>query len=97
MANDQSESTSREDQPRTRGETTVNVTREVILDLLPVYLAGEASADTRQLVDEYMRQDAELGLDLFAERDLLVLPRAAVEITERHVAERADRREVTGA
>lgn len=39
----------------------MNVTREVILDLLPVYLAGEASPDTRALVEEYLKQDAELA------------------------------------
>src|SRR5271169_6933098 len=39
----------------------MNVTREVILDLLPVYLAGEASPATRALVEEYMKQDTELA------------------------------------
>jgi hypothetical protein len=39
----------------------MNVTREVILDLLPVYLSGEASAATRALVEEYMKQDPELA------------------------------------
>jgi predicted anti-sigma-YlaC factor YlaD len=39
----------------------MNVTREVILDLLPVYLSGEASPATRALVEEYMKQDAELA------------------------------------
>jgi len=39
----------------------MNVTREVILDLLPVYLAGEASPATRALVEEYLKQDAELA------------------------------------
>lgn len=39
----------------------MNVTREVILDLLPVYLSGEASPDTRTLVEEYMKQDTELA------------------------------------
>jgi len=39
----------------------MNVTREVILDLLPVYLAGEASLATRALVEEYMEQDKELA------------------------------------
>lgn len=42
----------------------MNVTREVILDLLPVYLAGEASADTRALVDEFIQQDAALGREI---------------------------------
>jgi hypothetical protein len=39
----------------------MNVTREVILDLLPVYLSGEASPATRALVEEYMQQDPELA------------------------------------
>jgi len=39
----------------------MNVTREVILDLLPVYLAGEASASTCALIEEYLQQDPELA------------------------------------
>jgi anti-sigma factor RsiW len=39
----------------------MNVTREVIVDLLPVYLSGEASPATRALVEEYVKQDAELA------------------------------------
>ena len=39
----------------------MNVTREVIVDLLPVYLSGEASPATRSLVEEYMKQDPELA------------------------------------
>ena len=34
-----------------------NVTREVIADLWPIYSAGEASADTRALVDAFLRED----------------------------------------
>ena len=41
--------------------TGMNVTREVIIDLLPLYLAGEASRDTRALVEEYLEQDPELA------------------------------------
>ncbi len=39
----------------------MKITREVILDLLPVYLAGEASPATRALIEEYMEQDKELA------------------------------------
>jgi hypothetical protein len=39
----------------------MNIIREVILDLLPVYLAGEASPATRALIEEYMEQDSELA------------------------------------
>jgi hypothetical protein len=38
----------------------MNVTRNVIHDLLPAYLAGEASADTVALVEEFLRQDPDL-------------------------------------
>jgi hypothetical protein len=35
----------------------MNVTREVVTDLLPIYYAGEASGDTKMLVEDYFRQD----------------------------------------
>ncbi|HET9408221.1 MAG TPA: hypothetical protein VFO39_13355 [Candidatus Sulfotelmatobacter sp.] len=37
----------------------MNVTRDVINDLLPAYFSGEACADTRRLVEDYFRQDVE--------------------------------------
>ena len=37
------------------------ITRNIILDLLPLYLAGEASEDTRALVEEYLETDKELA------------------------------------
>lgn len=39
----------------------MKVTREVIHDLLPAYLSGEASTDTVALVEEFLRQDADLA------------------------------------
>jgi hypothetical protein len=39
----------------------VKITREVITDLLPAYLANAASDDTRTLVDEFFRQDPEFA------------------------------------
>ena len=39
----------------------MKVTRDVVKDLLTVYLAGEASADTRALVEDYLRTDADLA------------------------------------
>lgn len=38
----------------------MEVTRNVILDLLPLYLAGEVSQDTAALVEEYLKNDPEL-------------------------------------
>ncbi|HXT70491.1 MAG TPA: hypothetical protein VN700_12080 [Vicinamibacterales bacterium] len=37
----------------------MKVTRDVIYDLLPGYFSGEVSADTRAIVDEFLREDPE--------------------------------------
>jgi hypothetical protein len=39
----------------------MEITRNVIEDLLPLYLADEVSADTRALVDEYLKTDPKLA------------------------------------
>jgi anti-sigma factor RsiW len=46
----------------------VNVTRSVVKDLLTVYLAGEASPDTRAFVEEYLRTDSDLAREVDAAR-----------------------------
>ena len=39
----------------------MKITKNVILDLLPLYLANEVSADTRALVEDYLETDSELA------------------------------------
>lgn len=39
----------------------MKVTRDVVTDLLPLYFGGEASADTRALVEAYFAQDPEFA------------------------------------
>jgi hypothetical protein len=39
----------------------MKITRQVILDLLPLYLANEVSADTRALIEEYLETDPKLA------------------------------------
>jgi anti-sigma factor RsiW len=39
----------------------MDVTRNVILDLLPLYVADEVSEDTRALVEKYLETDPELA------------------------------------
>lgn len=39
----------------------MEITRNVIIDLLPLYIEKEASDDTRQLVREYLEKDPELA------------------------------------
>jgi anti-sigma factor RsiW len=46
----------------------VNITRDIVKDLIPVYLAGDASADTRALVESWLKTDPELEGDVQAAR-----------------------------
>jgi anti-sigma factor RsiW len=39
----------------------MKISRDVVKDLLPLYAAGEASADTRVLVEEFLRDDPTLA------------------------------------
>ncbi|MCK5645320.1 MAG: hypothetical protein KAH97_00985 [Anaerolineales bacterium] len=39
----------------------MEITRNVILDLLPMYLADEVSADTRAVIEDYLETDPELA------------------------------------
>lgn len=39
----------------------MKITKDVIRDLLPLYASGEASEDTCQLVQQYIKEDAELA------------------------------------
>ena len=55
----------------------MNVTRDIVKDLLTVYLAGEASADTRALVEEWLSGDRELSRQVEAARDGALPPVAS--------------------
>lgn len=50
----------------------MEITRDVILDLLPLYSAGEVSNDTRSLIEKYLETDLELAkvAKKFASMDL---------------------------
>lgn len=50
----------------------MKVTRDVIRDLLPLHLAGEASADTRTLVEEFLKDDPEFARSVAHEPGRLV-------------------------
>ena len=39
----------------------MEISRNVILDLLPLYIADEASPETRELIDQYLEDDLELA------------------------------------
>jgi hypothetical protein len=52
----------------------MEITREVILDLLPLYLAGEVSADTRALIEKYLETDPALAKLAKQQKAALELP-----------------------
>ena len=46
----------------------MNITRDVITDLLPAYVSGEASHDTQALVEEFLRGNPEFAAIVQAAR-----------------------------
>jgi anti-sigma factor RsiW len=46
----------------------MNITKNVLNDLLPAYLSGEASPDTTSLIEEFMRTDAAFANEVHAQR-----------------------------
>ena len=67
----------------------MTVTRQVVRDLWSLYVAGEASEDTRRLVEEYLAQDAELAGALRAETEQTAP--AALDLPPDHEARTLDR------
>jgi len=65
------------------------VSRDVILDLLPLYSAGEASAESRALVEEYLSFDESLRQEV--NRSTLLKP-AELPATAPKLAEEAELR-----
>jgi hypothetical protein len=58
----------------------VKITRDVVNDLWPLYASGEASADSRALVDEFVNQDPDFGRTLRASEPDAVLKSQAVAL-----------------
>jgi hypothetical protein len=50
----------------------MKITREVITDLLPIYQSGEASQDTRNLVEAFLKEDPEFARIANAEQTSLL-------------------------
>jgi hypothetical protein len=66
----------------------VNITRDVVRDLLTIYLAGEASPDTVALVNEYLKGDQELAREAEEARSSgLGLPATAPPTGEKQALE----------
>ena len=66
----------------------MNITKDVINDLLPLYEAGEASADTRALVEAFLKADPGLLDDRSVDASLKAVPAPASERDRRQALAR---------
>ena len=51
----------------------MEITREVIIDLLPLYLADEVSTNTRALIEKYLDTDSELAKHVRQQKEAMEL------------------------
>lgn len=51
----------------------MNIDREVIIDLIPLYLSGEASPPTKQLIEDYAKRHADIA-DLLSHQTGMFVP-----------------------
>jgi hypothetical protein len=62
----------------------MEVTRDIVIDLMPLYQSGEASPDTRAAIEEFLRRDPSLAK--IANEDAAVGVPAGAELERRSVA-----------
>jgi hypothetical protein len=80
----------------------MKITRDVVYDLLPGYFAGEVSADTRALIDEFLVTDPEFARmtsrfrRLFDERTADSGERGVERKTIERARSRAEFRQISG-
>ena len=65
----------------------MEISRNVILDLLPLYIADEASPETRALVEEYLDSDPELAKIADKLSGAELLDEVPIPITKEHEME----------
>ena len=81
----------------------MKITRDVIYDLLPGYFAGDVSADTRALIDEFLATDPEFARmtsrfqRLFDERTVDTSERGRERLGLERARSRAERRQISAA
>lgn len=63
----------------------MKITRDIITDLLPVYLAGEASANTEELIKEFLQDDP--GFAKLIEENRAVLPEGQITLSKENEME----------
>jgi predicted anti-sigma-YlaC factor YlaD len=67
----------------------MNITRDVVTDLLPLYFAGEASSDTRALLEEYLQQNPAFAAAVREQAERSAAMLADVVASPRLTAEKA--------
>ena len=65
----------------------MQVTRDIVIDLLPLYQSGEASTDTRAAIEEFLRRDPSLAQMANQDAGPIVPPTAASELERRTVTQ----------
>jgi hypothetical protein len=70
----------------------MKITRNVLTDLLPAYLSGEASQDTRSLIEQFLQSDAEFARQVDAQKRALsaqdyLLKAGKTELAREHEVE----------
>ena len=65
----------------------MEISRNVILDLLPLYIADEASSETRTLIEDYLAKDHELAKLAGKLTQLELQSEVPIPITKEHEME----------
>jgi hypothetical protein len=62
----------------------MQVTRDIVIDLLPLYLADDVSDDTRKLVEHYLENDPKLQLMVREMQQISPLTDIPIPLNEEH-------------
>jgi hypothetical protein len=65
----------------------MHVTRDIVIDLLPLYQSGEASKDTRAAIEEFLRKDPSLVQMAGQDAGVIVPTTATSELERRTITQ----------
>jgi hypothetical protein len=70
----------------------MNITRDIVLDLLPLYVAGEASQASRTAIESFLEADPELAgqVEQMALPGMKEIPRVTTQETEMDAYKKAN-------
>lgn len=61
----------------------MNITKDIVTDLLPAYLSKECSEDTKRLIEDYLRNNPEFSKEIFRMTDVSVAGKAPVLLDQK--------------